>query len=142
MKQFVLDASFALSWVIESERTPALFGHFKTLVQKEAEAIVPAVWPDEIANVLLTFERQRKLTASQVLDWTDAFIKLPIEVRQPSIEQSLREVRSLAQAWNLTAYDAEYLHLAMRENVPLATRDKQLLSTAPRVGVQLVNSRG
>jgi predicted nucleic acid-binding protein len=141
VKQFVLDASFALSWVIETERTPGLFRHYQALGRKETEAIVPAIWPTEMANVLLTFERQRKLTPLQLLDWTHAFEQLPIDVRPPSIEQSFGKVRSLAQSWNLTGYDAEYLYLAMCENVPLATCDKQLLSVAPRVGVKLVNPR-
>jgi predicted nucleic acid-binding protein len=141
VKQFVLDASFALSWVIETERTPSLYGYYQALGRKAMEAVVPAIWPTEVANVLLTLERQRKLSAVQILDWIGAFEQLPIDVRPPSIEQSLGGVRAFAQSWNLTGYDAEYLYLAMRDNIPLATRDKQLLSVAPRVGVKLVNVR-
>jgi predicted nucleic acid-binding protein len=138
MRRFVLDASFAVAWVIESERTPTLLRHFESLSREETEAVVPALWPDEIANVFLTLERRGQLTAVQIQNWIEVFAHLPIEVKPPSIEESLREVRLLAQSRNLTAYDARYLDLAMRENLPLATQDKQLLFAAPKVGVKLV----
>jgi predicted nucleic acid-binding protein len=45
----------------------------------------------------------------------------------------------LAQSHRLTVYEARYLHLALRKNLPLATYDKQLIAVAPKAGVDLVN---
>ena len=139
MRRFVLDASFALTWVIESERTPETLRCFEALTKEEAQAVVPALWPDEIANVFLTIERAKKLTSTQIAAWAEVFSRLPIEIDRPSLEQSLGEVRLLAQTHGLSAYDARYLHLAMREGLPFATRDKQLLKAATKAGVRLVN---
>ena len=138
MKKFVLDASFALTWIIPAERSPESLKYYEALLRKEMEVIVPALWPDEMANVFLTMERARKITGAQIATWTETILNLPIWIDPPSLEDSFGEVRLLAQAHCLTAYDARYLHLAMREGVDLATRDKQLLAVAPKVGVKLV----
>ena len=141
MTRFVLDASFAISWVVESERIPEGFRLYEAMKQEKEEAVVPALWPDEVANVLMNLERNGRLTAVQILMWCETFASLPIEVKLPSISESLNEIRRLGQSEGLTAYDARYLHLAMQENLPLATRDKQLLAAASKAGVKLVNAR-
>ena len=138
MTRFVLDASYAMSWVTESEQTPGALKYLHELGQLEAEALVPALWCDEIANVLLTMQRSKKLSHDQLVEWMDAFCTLPITVYPASVDQSLAEVWPLAQAHGLTAYDASYLHLAMFEQVPLATMDRHLIKAAPKVGVNLL----
>jgi len=139
VSRFVLDASFAMTWVIEAEQTPASMKHFHALTRQEAQALVPTLWCDELANVLLTVERACKISTAQVATWTDYFLALPVIIHPASLEQSLTEVRPLAQAHGLSAYDAVYLHLAMREQVPLATFDRQLIKAAPKVGVRLLD---
>lgn len=42
---------------------------------------------------------------------------------------------TLARQEGLTGYDAAYLELAMREGLPIATRDQQLREAAAREGV-------
>jgi len=137
--QFVLDASFAMTWVIEIERTEETLRYFDALTLGQVTAVAPAIWTDEINNVLLTVERSRKFTAAQAAQWIDIFKDLPIDIEPPSLEDSLGEVRRLAQAHGLTAYDARYLHLAIRKEIELATRDKQLMVAARKVGVKLVS---
>ncbi len=139
MTRFVLDASYAISWVSESERTPEALKYLHALGQLEAEALVPALWCNEIANVLLTMERSKKLPLDLIAKWTEAFCSMPITVFPATVEHSLIEVWTLAQAHGLSAYDAVYLHLAMREQVPLATFDRQLIKVAPKVGVRLLD---
>ena len=53
MTRFVLDASFAISWVVESERIPEGFRLYEAMKQEKVEAVVPALWPDEVANGLM-----------------------------------------------------------------------------------------
>jgi predicted nucleic acid-binding protein len=137
--RFVLDASYAISWAREEEQTPEALNHLRALGQREAEALVPMLWCTEIANVLLTLERSNKLSAELVSEWTTTFCMLPITVSPDDLVQALTEVRPLAQAHGLSVYDASYLHLAMREQVPLATFDRQLIKAAPKVGVRLVD---
>ncbi|MBI3092180.1 MAG: type II toxin-antitoxin system VapC family toxin, partial [Candidatus Tectomicrobia bacterium] len=44
---------------------------------------------------------------------------------------------SLARTYQLTAYDAAYLELALRTASPLATFDEELVKAAPAAGVAL-----
>jgi predicted nucleic acid-binding protein len=46
-----------------------------------------------------------------------------------------REVMALARRHRLTVYDAAYLELALREELPLATLDAALAEAARREGV-------
>ena len=45
---------------------------------------------------------------------------------------------SLCRDYGLTAYDAAYLDLAMREDLPLATFDSRLRRAARKAGVTLL----
>ena len=47
------------------------------------------------------------------------------------------EVFSLAQRHGLTVYDAAYLNVAIREQLPMATLDHQLVRAARKAGVVL-----
>jgi predicted nucleic acid-binding protein len=44
----------------------------------------------------------------------------------------------LADRFRLTLYDAAYLELAVRRNLPLATLDRELRDAAKAVGVDLL----
>ena len=135
----MLDTSFAIAWVIESERTPLAMKYFDALSLEQTAALVPAIWPDELANVLVTLERSKKIASADVSTWIQTFLRLPIQIEPASLHNSLEEVRALAQSHRLTVYDARYLHLALRKNLPLATYDKQLIAVANNAGVDLVS---
>ena len=47
-------------------------------------------------------------------------------------------ILALARVHRLTFYDAAYLELAQREELPLATLDERLATAARREGVSLV----
>jgi predicted nucleic acid-binding protein len=48
----------------------------------------------------------------------------------------IRQVFSLAQDLQLTAYDAVYIELAQRAALPLATLDKGLRAAATKAGIR------
>lgn len=47
-------------------------------------AVVPAVWPLEVANVLLIAERRRRLSEAQSSRFAGLLAQLPIDVDDPS----------------------------------------------------------
>jgi predicted nucleic acid-binding protein len=138
VSQFVLDASFAISWIVADERTPIGLRYLQALGDDEIEALVPAIWADELANVLIVLERSRRILSEELPGWIDTLKILPIRIYPASLDESLGEVRTLAKAHKLTLYDARYLHLALKVDAPLATCDKQLVAAATKVGVKLV----
>ncbi len=48
------------------------------------------------------------------------------------------EIFALAHEYRLSTYDASYLDLAMRLDLPLATQDKVMGSATKKCGVQLL----
>jgi predicted nucleic acid-binding protein len=62
---------------------------------------------------------------------------LPIRVESSSLWANV-DVESKARKWNLTAYDAAYLALALSRKLPLATLDRDLKKAAEAEGVEVL----
>lgn len=135
--RFVLDASVALAWCFPDESSP---GAEKLLDSMAAgsKAIVPAMWPFEVANALLTAERRKRISIAQVTATLKKLALLPIAVDAIQVESVFGDVLAVARQGNLTEYDAAYLELAMREALPLATLDDHLRRAARNAGVSLL----
>jgi len=87
------------------------------------EALVPPVWPLEVANVLAVGERKKRLTPAQSMRFTELLQSLPIVVDADSVQRPVTDILSLARELVISAYDASYLDLAVRSGLPIATRD-------------------
>lgn len=121
---FVLDCSVALAWVLPDEGSTYADGLLDRLVAEGA--VVPPVWPLEVGNVLLVALRQRRIRRNELEPVIDRLARLPIEIDVGATDHALAGVLVLAGQHGLTTYDASYLDLAQRRNLPLATLDKQL----------------
>jgi len=131
----VLDASVALSWCLpdESKTTWTIFED----IGREG-AVVPAIWPFEVANSLLVAERKKRISTSQGNKALLMLFDLSIEIQLPLTVSETHQLISLARTGHLSVYDAAYLHLAMEWSIPLATLDEDLSRAAKMVGVTLV----
>jgi predicted nucleic acid-binding protein len=103
-----------------------------------SEATVPSIWTLEVANVLLVGERKKRLTEADTLRFIKLLRELPIVVDQQTPGYALSEILSVGRQQGLSAYDAAYLELAMREGIELATRDNRLKRAAQKCGVKLI----
>lgn len=135
MNRLVLDASVALRWCFPDPRNPYARSVLRAL--RSAEAVVPAIWPLEVANALLVAERAKRLPSADAARFLALLEDLDVRVDAPTLSRALRETRSLAKAYGLSSYDAAYLELALRESLPLATLDEALRKAARKAGVQL-----
>ena len=135
---FVVDASVALGWCFEDEASEYAERVFEQL-NEENKALVPSIWPLEVANGLLVAERRGRLSSAKVARTAEVVTQLPVSIQDAQPELALGAVLDLARAQGLTAYDAAYLELAMREGLPLATQDEALRAAAQRVGVPLLD---
>ena len=61
--------------------------------------------------------------------------ELPVEAAAHGGVRGIGAVAGLGRELALSAYDAAYVHLARRERVPLATRDRQVRAVLARAGV-------
>ena len=126
----------AMAWLFADEATPKTAAALDRLATETA--LVPALWFIEITNVLALAERKRRITQAQ----SDAFIsdlgKLGIERDDEAADRAFTHLLTLCRTHQLTSYDAIYLDLAVRRNLPLATVDDQLRKAASKLGVRVL----
>lgn len=133
---FVLDSSVTLAWCFEDEATAAADALLERLTDGGAWA--PAVWPLEVLNALLMAERRGRIT-TQTRHAGAAFLQsLPVMLDAHTAPQAWIATHRLAERYRLTLYDAAYLELAQRLELPLATLDTGLCGVASALGVPLL----
>ena len=133
---FVVDASVALAWCFEDEASALADRVLDRLADEEA--LVPAIWPLEVANALRSAERRGRLTIADASRVRELLLALPVRVEALSLTGALTEVTELARSFDLSAHDAAYLDLAARHGIALATADERLRVACARAGVELV----
>ena len=136
MSGFVLDASVALQWFLDDEvdREYSL-GILASLAGRRAT--VPVLWFYEVGNGLVMAFRRKRIKLEQIDGFLMRLKTLPIDVA-PEVPPEILELPTLAISHGLTNYDAAYLAIASRLNLPLATSDSDLRRSAAAAGVVLV----
>lgn len=135
MSRFVVDCSVTMAWCFEDEADAYAATVLKALARDTA--VVPALWPYEVANVLMVAERHRRLRHADATRFLTLVGALPFEIDAALTVSSVSSLRTLAREHHLSAYDAAYLDLAIREGVPLATRDTALRNAARAAAIRL-----
>lgn len=130
---FVLDCSITMAWCFEDEHSEYTDEILENLVS--TTAIVPSIWPLEVANVLLQAKKNKRLSEIQAASFIDALSALPIIVDTSTTDRAMHSIFTLAGQLNLSVYDAAYLELALREKIPLLTQDKELLNAAKKLKI-------
>jgi len=125
---FVLDCSLAVAWFFEDEANAYAQAVEDSLVA--ASAIVPSLWPLEVANALLVGERRKRATEAKVTTFLGLLKSLPILTDDETPIHAWHESIQLARIHQLSVYDASYLELAIRLALPLATLDDRLKAAA------------
>jgi len=139
MAAFVLDASVAFSWCFPgdpTEETP----YSRRILLKLAvdDAVVPEIWAFEIANIIfVAFSKRKRISQKQIDEYLQRLKALPIRVESNDLWTNVA-LESLARKWNVPAYDAAYLALALRKNIPFATADEDLKKIAAAEGIQVL----
>jgi predicted nucleic acid-binding protein len=132
-KTFVLDGSVAVAWFFEDEANAYAQAVEDSLIS--ATALVPILWPLEVANACLVGERRKRTTEAKIAQFLALLSSLPITIDEETNAHAWSEVLHLARAHALTTYDSAYLELALRRGLPLASLDDPLKAAARAVGV-------
>jgi predicted nucleic acid-binding protein len=134
---FVLDCSMTMPWAFQDETSPE---SERILQRLQADtAIAPAVWPLEVCNALVNAQRRGRLAAEKSARFVTALSRLPISTEDGD-SRVFVDVLPLALEHGLSSYDAAYLELAVRRQVPLATLDADLARAARAAGVEVLGS--
>ena len=139
-RRFVLDASVAIAWVHPGQSSAGTDSLLAS-VEDGATPFVPALWPLEVANALLSLERRKKLTRADRERALELLRDLPIEVDLEMAHLAFGELSALAAALAVSVYDAAYLELALRLKAPLACSDGPLRQAAALQGLKILPDR-
>ncbi len=135
---FVLDASVAIRWALQdgsaSDRAYAdqVLDSFAA-----APACVPALWYTETIHVLRCAEESGKFGESALTEFVYRLAQLPIILDSAAPSGIQLAVAAISREFKLSGYDAQYLELARRRKMPLATLDKSLRKAAKKGGVPI-----
>jgi len=134
LNAIVVDASVALAWCFPDEASNYADS---VLVAIETQTlIVPAIWAVEIANALLVGERRKRIRQPDVRRFVELLKDLNIAEDAQAVADTVNNIFPLAQKYRLSAYDAAYLDVAVRRDIPLATLDGDLQKAALAAGIK------
>ena len=133
---FVLDCSVTMAWVFPDEASDATGRLRESMIG--GRAFVPAPWPVEVGNVLLTATRRGRIASGEWPRICTSLEALPIEIDPVSMSRAWGAVLALAHEHRLSGYDATYLELAVGMQLPLATLDQALGAAARAEGLDVL----
>ncbi len=133
MVAFVVDNSVVVAWLYRAQATD----YTERLLESSGTSTLHTsfIWPAEFANAASVMVKRGILTddlGSAMIGVADT-LRLVVD-RAPA---DLREIYQVSRRHGLSAYDATYLELAMRLNVPLATRDTALKQASQALDLYL-----
>jgi predicted nucleic acid-binding protein len=136
--KFVLDNSITMRWFFGDGKKEDL-NYAKDVLEtmKQAIALVPAIWGLEVSNVIAKAEAKGLVAESRSTLFLSMIKELDIEPDMKTYLYSLNDILNLARRYRLSAYDASYLELSLRENIPLATLDEDLIKAAKKAGAKI-----
>jgi predicted nucleic acid-binding protein len=132
----VLDASVTLAWILPGERTLEIEAVLETVVSHGA--VVPELWRIEVANILLVSVRRSRITRGYRDESLEDLNDLAITIDNETSLHAWSRTLAFADKYSLTLYDAVYLELAHRLELPLATLDDDLRRAAVKEKIALL----
>jgi predicted nucleic acid-binding protein len=126
-----------MRWCFQSAAHPYADSILKRLAGGET-AIVPILWFYEASSVLAREQNRGTLTPPKADQFIVELKSLNIIADAQSAERVFSDVHRLALAYRLTSYDAAYLELALRRNLPLTTLDADLIRACSAAGVTVL----
>ena len=133
----VVDCSVLIAGLLPDEIEVQAQALLKDLQHGAVVVIVPSLFYQEISNVLLMAYRRKRISREVLSQYLDVIAMLPLRIDTAATTQSstMKTVCELAEKYGLTTYDASYLELAVRLDLPLVTLDSDLYNAAVEVGV-------
>jgi predicted nucleic acid-binding protein len=129
----VVDASMFVAWLLNEPRQSAEEEVWNALIRESA--LVPAHWPNEVANALRRAVRRNRISLEDIGPTLGDLVPFDIRLSTPP---SVREIEALtkdALRLDLSVYDLHYVSLAKTHRLPLATIDAAMRSAARNVDV-------
>lgn len=140
MKGILVDASVSASWFLKDEKND-YSEWVLSQMHSEKNIFVPSVWLLEITNLLFNAQRRRRIDRNFREAALMQIPRLSLTILPAPTAADLPTLCLYSDKHQLTAYDAEYLRLAVEGGYLLASLDGNLIAAAKRERVQVVAPR-
>ena len=126
----VVDSNVLAYLYLPGEYTPAA----EALLERDPDWASPILWRSEFRNILAGYVRRKSISFEQA-------VTLQLEAESLlagcEFEVESRKVLELVRDSDCSAYDCEFVALAMRLDTKLFTLDKKLLRAFPNYAVSI-----
>jgi predicted nucleic acid-binding protein len=133
---FVADASIVLKWLLVDQATDDAMRAYR--LAKRSAIVVPAIWHYEIQNAVLKLVRRKMLEQDDAAEIRMELQFLSKRFDEPPTDAVIEQTWIIANTHMMTFYDASYVELAWRLDLPLATDDQAEKNAAKALGIKLV----
>ena len=128
----VADSNLVVYLLIEGDQTPAA----QAVLKRDPVWAAPLLWRSEFRNVLALYLRQKHLSLADALHYMREAEGL-LHGNEYQVESA--PVLRLAEESGCSAYDCEFVQLALDLSSPLVTSDKRVLRAFPSVAVSMAD---
>ena len=130
----VVDSNVVAYLYLQGEYTAAV----ETLLEQDSDWAAPVLWRSEFRNILAGYLRRKTLTFEQACELQGEAEDL---LAGSEFEVDSRAVLELVRTSDCSAYDCEFVALAVKLDTKLFTVDKKLLKAFPDRAVSLIAVR-
>ncbi len=136
----VLDNSVSMRWIQASNKKQDQ--DYANIIldlffSKNMIALTPCIWRIEATHAVLNAVKHKNITKSDAASYFDLLSDLDIQLDNGTTKTAFISTYQLAKKNNLSAYDASYIELAIRKELPLASLDKSVIKAAQKESVEL-----
>ena len=114
--------------------TSSLTSKAKQVEEKDPVWIVPVLWRYEFQNILATAIKAKQIKSEQALDIWEKVSKILIE---NECEPSASKVIDLVVQHEITAYDGQFIAVALEMGIPCLTEDRELHKKFPGIVISM-----
>jgi len=126
----VVDSNIITARNLTSSRT----SEAKQVEEKDPVWIVPALWRYEFQNILATAIKAKQIKSEQALDIWEKVSNILIG---NECEPSVSKVIDLVAQYEISAYDGQFIAVALEMGIPCVTEDRELQEKFPGIAISM-----
>ncbi len=134
--RYVMDCSFSSALFLPDEKSGKVRDFFLNL-KKQDQIFIPLLWWYETNNVLNISIKRKRLNHTSVINILNLVNQIKLETDNEFGIEFSRQILDISQLYKLSSYDAVYLELAIRKKAKFMTLDKELLTAAKQIGLEI-----
>ena len=114
--------------------TSSLTSKAEQVEEKDPVWIVPVLWRYEFQNILAAATKAKQIKPEQALDIWEKVSRVLIENEW---EPSASRVIDLVAKYGITAYDGQFIAVALEMGIPCVTEDRELREKFPGIAISM-----